>query len=95
MAKVVRTEKLVASNKSEVVFLDGSTGPCFTTENMFWPLDEFEDLVKFVRAHIAEQAAKGESKLSEVEVTLEECESTLVNADDGVVVNDSAVQNDG
>lgn len=71
MAKIVRTEKLIASNKSEVRFLEGHNGPCFTTEVMFWPLDEFEDLVKYVRAHIEEQSATGEGKLSEEEAVLE------------------------
>ena len=66
MAKVVRTKELVASNGSTVCFLEGTDGPCFTTEKMFWPLAEFEDLVKYVRNHITEQAATGESKLSEL-----------------------------
>ncbi len=66
MAKVIVETKLVASNGSKVVFPSDTVMPCFTTEVMYWPLAEFEDLVKFVRNHIAEQAATGESKLSEL-----------------------------
>ena len=66
MAKVVIETHLEASNQARAEFIDGVGGKCFTVTNMYWPLDEFEELVEFVRTHIEEQAATGESKLSEL-----------------------------
>ena len=70
MAKIERTETFVASNGCRVVVdtrgVAEISNHCCEFHKAYWPLDEFEDLVKYVRAHIEEQAATGESKLSEL-----------------------------
>ena len=72
MAKVVINAHLEASNGARTMFKSwpGMGGnpdiPCFDITVANWPLAEFEDLVKYVRNHITEQAATGESKLSEL-----------------------------
>ncbi len=67
MAKVIVETRLQASNGSKLVFPTGTAQPCFSTEEKYWPLAEFEDLVKFVRGYIEEQSRIGEIKLSELD----------------------------
>lgn len=73
MAKLVKTEEFIASNGCRIVFdtwgVAEKSKHCFHLVKAYWPLDEFEELVKYIRAHIEEQFATEESKLSELEVS--------------------------
>ena len=57
MAKIVKIERLVAKNGAYIRFQTWPGGPnkpeipCFDIQHAHWPLDELDELVRFVNAH--------------------------------------------
>lgn len=74
MAEKITTVKLKAHNGAIAEIKDGSAGVSMDIIIMFWPLDEWDDLDKFIREQKAALAADEEAntqKLSESDASAE------------------------